>query len=145
MAWRTIDPQRQEGTAGPGRKAESEAVVYLHRTGRNPAAGLSLLFRFAPRLIDGAGITLDRRSVELVVDETLGLLRVTPRGSGKRKVRPPHQRSGVRWALSCSHAGELRGLFPPQIFLKKKTIPLKVVETSSEGITLELPERGGMA
>ena len=145
MSWRAIRPDRQPGQPGPGRKAAGEVVVYLHRTGKNPAAGMSLLFRFAPQLVTAAGIAADNRRVDVTVNDQLGLMRVALRPNGLRKMRPPHQRSGVRWMLSCSHCGELRALFPPQLFLKLKTVPLTVVEASSEGITLELPKVEGRA
>ena len=146
MPWDTIEPTRRPGQGGPGRKPAGDVSVYFHRTGRNPAAGMSLVFTFSPSTVDRAGVRSGARHVEILVDRTQKLLRFAPRIGGARKMRPPANQGGVRWSLTCSHSGQMQGLFPRSMFAVKKTQPLALIESSSEGITVALPEiEGGAA
>lgn len=138
MAWKTVDLDVRRG--GSGRRAASEIVVHLHPTGS--VVG-NLIFFLAPRLVEAGGFASLGHRVEIQIDADLGILRIAPRAVSRRKLRPPGNGRGRRWALNASYRAEMRDLFPVALFRESKTFPLRLVELSSEGITVELPALKG--
>jgi hypothetical protein len=142
MSWVAVKLQRRQGI-GAGRPT-APVRISLHKNGAN---SFSLRCSVSLEVIHKAGLR-EATGVHLEVNREQGLFRLAFRVSGPAKLRPGFGAS-VSWLMSCVHSGEMQRVFPSSMFReggKGLTVALKLVEASSEGITVEIPRtEGGQA
>jgi hypothetical protein len=141
MAWESIKIERRQGTGG-GRPA-FPVRVSLHPNGsRAKYKSCSLRFAMIPEVIERAVLRV-ATGVHLEVDSSARMLRLNFRVSGPCRLRPV--KNWRSWMMSCIHSGRMVELFPDSMFVRQKLWELKLIEASSEAITLELPALEGGA